>query len=113
MKNVIMSILAKISKMDAETKELTARVEAQSLLISALFITVSKKGGVEEMVASVNKAINAVLESSDDAMKSDAELLFTHFQELISTAKMVNDAASDDNTDVIDSAAIEAIAVKN
>ena len=109
MKNVIMSILAKIAKMDAETKELTARVEAQSLLLSALFITVSKQGGVEEMVASVNKAINMVMESSDEVMKSDAELLLRHFQELISTAKSVNAAASDDNPEMIDHATIKKI----
>lgn len=112
MKNVIMSILAKISKMDAETKELTVRVEAQALLLSALFITVSKKGGVEEMVASVNKAINTVMDTSDDVMKYDAELLLQYFQELISTAKMVNDAASDDNAHMMDSTEIKKLASK-
>jgi hypothetical protein len=42
MKNVIISMIAKISKMDAEAKQLTARVEAQSLLLSALVLTLGK-----------------------------------------------------------------------
>lgn len=44
MKNVIYSMLAKISKMDAETKQLTAQVEAQALLLSAMLITIGKGG---------------------------------------------------------------------
>ena len=46
MKNVIISMIAKISRMDAEAKQLTARVEAQSLLLSALVLTLGKNGGV-------------------------------------------------------------------
>ncbi|VDR27999.1 anti-RssB factor [Raoultella terrigena] len=38
MNNVILSIIAKISSMDAESKQLAAQVEAQSLLISALML---------------------------------------------------------------------------
>jgi len=34
MKNIIISMVAKISKMDAEAKLLTAQVEAQSLMLS-------------------------------------------------------------------------------
>ena len=34
MKNVVLSMLAKISHIDAGMKQLTARVEAQSLLVS-------------------------------------------------------------------------------
>jgi len=50
MKNVIISMIAKISKMDAEAKQLTARVEAQSLLLSALVLTLGKNGGVREII---------------------------------------------------------------
>lgn len=63
MKNVIYSMLAKISKMDAEAKQLTAQVEAQALLLSAMLITIGKGGSFEEMVEAVKQAINAALNS--------------------------------------------------
>ena len=43
MNNVILSIIAKISAMDAESKQLAAQVEAQSLLISALMLAIGKQ----------------------------------------------------------------------
>ncbi|WP_075181037.1 anti-adapter protein IraP [Pantoea sp. 1.19] len=95
MKNVIFGMLAKISKMDAEAKQLTAQVEAQALLLSALVLTVSHKGGVEQMVESVNKAINSVLASSDDIVKSDAELLLGEFHELLSVTRLIEQADSE------------------
>lgn len=61
MKNLILSVIAKISKMDAEAKELAAKVEAQSLLIGALLLTIGKNGGMNEMLENVRKAINAAL----------------------------------------------------
>ncbi|STV89661.1 anti-RssB factor [Klebsiella michiganensis] len=73
MNNVILSIIAKISAMDAESKQLAAQAEAQSLLISALMLAIGKEGGVAELVSSVTKAINSVLESSEDVLKTDAE----------------------------------------
>lgn len=94
MKNVVLSMLAKISKLDAETKQLTARIEAQSLLISALILAVSKKGGVTNMVESASQAINAVLDSAeaDELLKSDAALLLTEFQDLLSISRLVEEA---------------------
>ncbi len=56
MKNVIYSMLAKISKMDAEAKQLTAQVEAQALLLSAMLITIGKGGSFEEMVEAVKQS---------------------------------------------------------
>jgi hypothetical protein len=44
MNNVILSIIAKISSMDAENKQLAAQVEAQSLLISALMLAIGQEG---------------------------------------------------------------------
>lgn len=41
MKNVVLSMLATISHSDADMKQLTARVEAQSLLMSPLVLAVS------------------------------------------------------------------------
>ncbi|RRZ90370.1 anti-adapter protein IraP [Erwinia sp. 198] len=99
MKNVVLSMLAKISKIDAETKQLTARVEAQSLLISALVLAVSKQGGVTEMIESANKAINTVIESadSDDVLKSDAAILLTELQELLTISRAVDRAEPEIN----------------
>ncbi|RWR00592.1 hypothetical protein ED28_17155 [[Pantoea] beijingensis] len=99
MKNVIISMLAKISKMDAEAKHLTARVEAQSLLIGALVLAVGKNGGVTGMVESINKAINSVLDSTDEVAKSDAELLLSEFQDLLAVTSLIekSDAELDHN----------------
>lgn len=99
MKNVVLSMLAKISKIDAETKQLTARVEAQSLLISALVLAVSRQGGVTEMIDSANKAINTVIDSadSDEMLKSDAAILLQEFQELLTISRAVDSADSELN----------------
>lgn len=90
MKNVIISMIAKISKMDAEAKLLTAQVEAQSLLLSAMLLTLGKQGGTDEMIESVKKAINAALDSSDSPLKTDAELLLTQFNELLSITTLLD-----------------------
>ena len=44
MKQLVIDILMKLAKMDVDTKELTAQVEAQSLLIAALLLTAGKDG---------------------------------------------------------------------
>ena len=92
-------MLAKISKIDAATKQLTARVEAQSLLISALILAVSKQGGVTEMIESANKAINTVIESaeSDDMLKSDAAILLSELQDLLTISRAVDGADTEIN----------------
>ncbi|MEJ5112402.1 anti-adapter protein IraP [Erwinia billingiae] len=92
MKNVIFSMLAKISKMDAESKQLTAQVEAQSLLIGALTLTVGKNGGMTRMVESVNKAINSVLDSQDDVLRSDADILLNEFRNLLEVTRLIEQA---------------------
>lgn len=101
MKNVVLSMFAKISKIDAETKQLTARVEAQSLLISALVLAVSRQGGVTEMIDSANKAINTVIESadSDEMLKSDAAILLHEFQELLTISRAVDKADNEIDQD--------------
>ena len=85
MKNLILSVIAKISKMDAEAKELAAKVEAQSLLIGALLLTIGKNGGMNEMLENVRKAINAALEAADTPLKSDAEMLLILLTQLLET----------------------------
>lgn len=60
MKQLVIDILMKLAKMDVDTKELTAQVEAQSLLIAALLLTAGKDGS-----ASISENIqNAVLAAS-------------------------------------------------
>ncbi|WP_343463454.1 anti-adapter protein IraP [Pantoea sp.] len=99
MKNVVLSMLAKISQIDANTKQLTARVEAQSLLISALVLAVSKQGGVTEMIESANKAINTVIDSaeSDELLKSDAAILLRELQDLLTISRAVDGADEEIN----------------
>lgn len=99
MKNVVLSMLAKISQIDAGMKQLTARVEAQSLLISALVLAVSKEGGVTEMIESANKAINTVIDAaeSDDLLKSDAAILLSELQNLLNISRAVDSADDEIN----------------
>ncbi|WP_456310924.1 anti-adapter protein IraP [Serratia proteamaculans] len=104
MKNVVLSMLAKISHIDADMKQLTARVEAQSLLISALVLAVSRQGGVTEMIESANKAINTVIESaeSDEVLKSDAVILLSELQNLLSISSAVDGADDEINHEGLD-----------
>lgn len=95
MKNVIISMIAKISKMDAEAKQLTARVEAQSLLLSALMLTIGKNGGAREIIENVKKAINTAVEVAESPLKSDAEMLLAEFTELLSVTRLLDDADAD------------------
>ncbi|MGG5835726.1 MULTISPECIES: anti-adapter protein IraP [Enterobacteriaceae] len=99
MKNIIISMVAKISKMDAEAKLLTAQVEAQSLMLSALLLTVGKNGGVDKMVESVNKAINSAMDLSDDLLRSDAQMLLTQFNELLAIARLIEKADAEVDLD--------------
>ncbi|WP_323169463.1 anti-adapter protein IraP [Pantoea agglomerans] len=104
MKNVVLSMLAKISHIDAGMKQLTARVEAQSLLISALVLAVSREGGVTEMIESANKAINTVIDSaeSDELLKSDAVILLTELQALLSISTAVDSADNEISHEALD-----------
>lgn len=97
-------MLAKISKIDAATKQLAARVEAQSLLISALVLAVSRQGGVTEMMESASKAINTIIESaeSEEIMKSDAALLLSELQDLLIMARTVDGADAEINQASLD-----------
>ncbi|MBC3947915.1 anti-adapter protein IraP [Erwinia persicina] len=104
MKNVVLSMLAKISHIDADMKQLMARVEAQSLLISALVLAVSRQGGVTEMIESANKAINTVIDSaeSDEVLKSDAVILLSELQNLLSISNAVDGADNEINHEGLD-----------
>lgn len=95
MKNVIISMIAKISRMDADAKQLTARVEAQSLLLSALVLTLGKNGGVHEIIDNVKKAINTAIEAAESPLKSDAEMLLSEFSDLLSVTQLLDEADSE------------------
>ncbi len=99
MKNVVLSMLAKISHIDADMKQLTARVEAQSLLISALVLAVSRQGGVTEMIDAANKAINTVIDpaESDEVLRSDAAILLSELQNLLTISQAVDKADGEIN----------------
>jgi hypothetical protein len=43
MKNLMIDVLIKLSKVEVESKELVAQVEAQSLLIAALLLTMGNE----------------------------------------------------------------------
>lgn len=104
MKNVVLSMLAKISHIDASMKQLTARVEAQSLLISVLTLAVSRKGGVTGMIESASKAINTVIDSaeSEELLKSDAVILLNEVQALLSLPAAMDSADDEINHDALD-----------
>ncbi|WP_414163829.1 anti-adapter protein IraP [Superficieibacter sp. BNK-5] len=89
MTNIILGMIAKISRMDAETKQLTARIEAQSLLLSAFLLAAGKEGGAMEMVEAVKKAINAAVEMADNPLRSDAEILLNEFNDILSMAQLL------------------------
>jgi len=109
MKNVVLSMLTKISHIDADMKQLTARVEAQSLLISALVLAVSRQGGITEMIESANKAINTVIDSaeSNEVLKSDAAILLSELQSLLSIFTAVDGADNEINHEGLDKLADE------
>lgn len=101
MKNVIISMIAKISRMDADAKQLTAQVEAQSLLLSAMLLTVGKNGGMEQIVEGVKKAINTVLEESDNLLKTDTELLLSQFNNLLALTQLLDKADAEIDVDAL------------
>ena len=102
MNNVILSIIAKISAMDAESKQLAAQVEAQSLLIKLWMLAIGKEGGVAELVSNVTKAINSVLESSGRRSEDGRRTVLTKFQEQIALTQLINTHEDEISHDRID-----------
>ncbi|CRL44363.1 Anti-adapter protein IraP [Sodalis glossinidius str. 'morsitans'] len=74
MKNLVIDLLIKMAKADVQTKELTAQVEAQSLLLAALGLTVGK-GIPASMSSNIQKAILSAPEASAEILSTDADLL--------------------------------------
>lgn len=92
MKNLVIDLLIKMAKADVQTKELTAQMEAQSLLLAALVLTVGK-GIPASMSSNIQKAILSAPEASAEILSTDADLLLAHFDRLISVSHFVEENA--------------------
>ncbi len=85
---LITEILTKLAKTDARMKDLTALVEAQSLMLAALVLTVGK-GSSSVMAVNIQKAISSAREASEEILQSDADLLLAHFIRLMSVSQFI------------------------
>lgn len=92
MKHLVIDILMKLAKMDVEAKEITAQVEAQSLLIAALLLTAGKEGS-DSIEKNINNAILAASRASPDVIQSDVDLLLTHINRLLAVRQYIDKAA--------------------
>ncbi|WP_413723355.1 anti-adapter protein IraP [Sodalis sp. RH23] len=88
MRNLVIDILKKMAKADAAAKELTAQVEAQSLLLAALVLTVGQ-GSSSVMATNIEKAILSASGASEEILQTDVDLLLAHFVRLISVSQYV------------------------
>ncbi|QWA09593.1 anti-adapter protein IraP [Sodalis ligni] len=88
MQNLVIDILRKLAKVDAATKDLIAQVEAQSLLLAALMLTVGK-GSSPVMATNIEKAILSAASASEEILQTDVDLLLSHFVRLISVSQFV------------------------
>lgn len=90
MKQLVIDILMKIAKIDVDSRELTAQVEAQSLLIAALMLTVGKEGP-SNIAENIQNAIVAASTSKDGFLQSDIDLLLTHVNRLLAVTRFVDE----------------------
>lgn len=97
MKQLVIDILMKLAKMDVDTKELTAQVEAQSLLIAALLLTAGKEGS-SSISENIQNAVMTASSSGDGFLQTDVDLLLTHVNRLLAVTRHVDDAASTANS---------------
>jgi len=93
MKQLVIDILMKLAKMDVDNKELTAQVEAQSLLIAALLLTAGKEGS-SSISENIQNAVLTASRSGDGFLQTDVDLLLTHVNRLLAVTRYVDDAAS-------------------
>jgi hypothetical protein len=90
MKQLVIDILMKIAKIDVDAKELTAQVEAQSLLIAALLLTAGKEGA-NNISENIQNAIVTASSSGQGFMQSDVDLLLTHVNRLLAVTRYVDE----------------------
>ncbi|MEM6050405.1 anti-adapter protein IraP [Erwinia sp. P7711] len=93
MKQLVIDILMKIAKIDVDAKELTAQVEAQSLLIAALLLTAGKEGA-SNISENIQNAIVAASSSGKGFLQSDVDLLLTHVNRLLAVTRYVEEKAN-------------------
>ncbi|MCU5773290.1 anti-adapter protein IraP [Erwiniaceae bacterium BAC15a-03b] len=90
MKQLVIDILMKLAKMDVDSKELTAQVEAQSLLIAALLLTAGKEGS-NNISQNIQNAVQMATESPAAFLQSDVDLLLTHVNRLLAVTRYVDE----------------------
>jgi len=88
MQNLISILLIKMAKVDAQSKELIAQVDAQSLVLAALFLTLSS-GEYGSITINIRKAMIAATAASKEILQSDADLLLIHITRIISISHLI------------------------
>ncbi len=88
MKNLVIDILHKLAKTDTQMKDLTAQIEAQSLIVAALVLTAGE-GRSDIISTNIEKAIHSARAASDEILQSDADLLMAHLIRLINVSQFV------------------------
>ncbi|PLR36802.1 anti-adapter protein IraP [Chimaeribacter californicus] len=88
MQNLVADVLIKMSKIEVEAKELTAQVEAQSLLLAAIILMLDKTL-TENVTQTINQAIVTAAKESDEIMSSDVDLLLSHVGRLLALPEFV------------------------
>lgn len=88
MKNLVADVLIKMSKIEVETKDLTAQVEAQSLVLAALILTVDR-ALAENVSQTINQAIVSAETDFEQIVSSDVVLLRSHLNRLLTLPKLV------------------------
>lgn len=92
MKQLVIDILMKMAKMDVDAKELTAQVEAQSLLIAALLLTAGKEGS-NNISENIQNAVLAASSAGNEFLQTDVDLLLTHVNRLLAVTRYVDDTS--------------------
>ncbi|KOC88760.1 anti-adapter protein IraP [Winslowiella iniecta] len=93
MKQLVIDILMKMAKMDVDAKELTAQVEAQSLLIAALLLTAGKEGS-NNISENIQNAIMTAAGTSVEFLQTDVDLLLTHVNRLLAVTRYVDEQST-------------------
>lgn len=96
MKQLVIDILMKLARMDVDTKELTAQVEAQSLVLAALLLTVGKEGSAS-IAENIQHAILSVSRGGEGFLQSDVDLLLTHVNRLLAVTRYVDETSPAEN----------------
>ncbi|MFU9138449.1 anti-adapter protein IraP [Erwinia tasmaniensis] len=92
MKQLVIDILLKMANIEVGAKELTAQVEAQSLLLAALVLTAGKEGS-SSISENIHNAIATASSAGEQVMQSDVDLLLTHVNRLLAVTSWVDEVA--------------------